>query len=67
LRAFAGARLHGGTPGSPVGPFLAGGDEVRGFQEPAARSLGRLVFVVGCLPPGIARLRRLLVMVSEGG
>jgi len=57
--------MHGGTPGSPVGPLLAGGVVLRSFQEPPGLVALRAVSLAVCLPPGKARLRRLLVVISE--
>ena len=59
------ARFHGGTPGSPVAPFLAVGISVQSVQEPPEVLALWSVSVFVCLPPGKARLRRRVSVASE--
>src|ERR671924_1960301 len=59
------ASSHGGTPGSPVVPLLAGETSTRMFQEPAARADVSTFFASVSLPPGKAGLRRRIVLALE--
>jgi hypothetical protein len=47
--------------------FLAGGGIARRFQEPPLRSVAQRLLVVVSLPPGKARLRQRILVVSELG
>jgi len=54
---------YGGTPGSPVSPLLQSGGVPQRFQEPP--EVAALQARAASLPPGRARLRRPLEVVSE--
>src|SRR5919197_1830256 len=55
-----------GTPWFPSETLLDGGGLVPGFHEPATGTATPTVFVVVCLPPGKARLRRRVELTLGG-